>query len=600
MKYFGKQISNNVLSVIVGCLISLSLGAQKQFPIEFDGLDLDMKMIAELKLDTLESTDSLGVYQKVNSILTELRRQSFLACSADDIQFIDSIARVKLYLGDKYQWANIHIDSQMMRMLQELERPFSFQSGEKISPISLSKDFERIITLLENNGYPFAQASMTEIKVVDGQIEGSFNLNRNKLILFDTINLTNGALVSPKYLHRYLNLEAQSPYSKEKLLSIKKKLRQVPFLQLQSDPTVKFIGEKAIINLDLQKKNASRFDFLFGILPSTNNGESSLTIAVDLTADLVNKFGYGEQFFVMFQQLREEAQELELAFNFPFVLDTPFGLDTRFELFRNADQYIELETDLGIRYLFGGNNYLKVFWNFNSSRLLEIDSLSVLNSRELPQQLDVRYTAGGLELAWQNLNYAFNPVKGFDINIRSAAGFKKIIQNNEIQGLSNDFVDFSSAYDSLNTNAFQFKIESYLAYYFPVGKRSTIKSFFHGGLIIAEDATYSNELFRIGGHKLLRGFDEESLLADFYSVAGLEFRLLLAENSYLSLPFIDFGLIKNNSMEDEWNTVMGMGGGLHFETNAGIFSFSVAVGRQEGSPIDFGSTKAHFGYVSLF
>jgi hypothetical protein len=46
---------------------------------------------------------------------------------------------------------------------------------------------------------------------------------------------------------------------------------------------------------------------------------------------------------------------------------------------------------------------------------------------------------------------------------------------------------------------------------------------------------------------------------------------------------------------------MGLGAGLNFETKAGIFGISAAVGRRDvGQSFDFRATKFHLGYVSLF
>jgi hypothetical protein len=40
---------------------------------------------------------------------------------------------------------------------------------------------------------------------------------------------------------------------------------------------------------------------------------------------------------------------------------------------------------------------------------------------------------------------------------------------------------------------------------------------------------------------------------------------------------------------------------MNFETKAGIFGISIAVGRQDSSAgVDFKAAKFHLGYVSLF
>ena len=125
-----------------------------------------------------------------------------------------------------------------------------------------------------------------------------------------------------------------------------------------------------------------------------------------------------------------------------------------------------------------------------------------------------------------------------------------------------------------------------------------------GGAIIATAPVLANEQFRIGGAKLLRGFDEQRLFARNFSIATLEYRFLLGQNSYLYL-FIDQARIDTQSRLSLAGQLTvdyprGLGAGITFETRAGLFGLSMAFGRQRGVPLDFGAPKVHLGYLSLF
>jgi len=59
--------------------------------------------------------------------------------------------------------------------------------------------------------------------------------------------------------------------------------------------------------------------------------------------------------------------------------------------------------------------------------------------------------------------------------------------------------------------------------------------------------------------------------------------------------------MENRSVENDLrDQPFGFGAGMTFETRAGIFGISYALGRQLNNPIDFRTGKIHFGYVSLF
>lgn len=51
---------------------------------------------------------------------------------------------------------------------------------------------------------------------------------------------------------------------------------------------------------------------------------------------------------------------------------------------------------------------------------------------------------------------------------------------------------------------------------------------------------------------------------------------------------------------DRQDTPLGFGAGLALDTKAGIFGLSLAYGKQENLPINFGASKLHVGYVSRF
>ena len=176
---------------------------------------------------------------------------------------------------------------------------------------------------------------------------------------------------------------------------------------------------------------------------------------------------------------------------------------------------------------------------------------------------------------------------------------KEVIENQEIKSLKNAQSDFSMAYDSLE-NGYQFSLDGLIEYYLPIGKIFTLKGANRSGIKFSKQGLFLNEAFRIGGSQLLRGFNEESLLTNRFSILTLEFRMLISTNSHFFV-FGDYGLVhirqENSTLFDR---PFGIGTGLSFDTGAGILQVSAALGSQMGQPLDFGSSKIHIGYVSIF
>jgi hypothetical protein len=99
----------------------------------------------------------------------------------------------------------------------------------------------------------------------------------------------------------------------------------------------------------------------------------------------------------------------------------------------------------------------------------------------------------------------------------------------------------------------------------------------------------------------MRGFDEESIFATLFGIFTLEYRLLIGQNSWFYL-FGDYGYMEDRRFNRpaRFNRPLGFGGGMTFETTAGVFGISLAVGKQGNVPFDFRNPKVHFGYVSIF
>jgi hemolysin activation/secretion protein len=111
---------------------------------------------------------------------------------------------------------------------------------------------------------------------------------------------------------------------------------------------------------------------------------------------------------------------------------------------------------------------------------------------------------------------------------------------------------------------------------------------------------FRNELFQIGGYKLLRGFDEESQYLSQFVIGTFEYRYLVGQNSYF-FAFTDGGWGRNNSQNiDVHYTYFGTGLGLAFETKAGIFNLAWAVGKRSDLEFNLRQSKIHFGFLSYF
>lgn len=571
-------------------------------------------------LDTFASIDSFHL-----RLVHHFRQKAFLLASIDAVAPSDTLVWgdstiPTLNLGPEMRWVSLRFGSGLE---QDNRRAFADFNPKPL----LQKPFrheallsleQKILEQAENNGYPFASVWLDSIEVHEtGSVSAVLQLDKNRFFIVKTLKINGDARLPKTFLSNYLGIKPGAPYSRARVLRIREQLRSLVFLESNANPIVTFSTERskaenlqqlapgeATINLFLQKKRASRFDFLLGLLPQPDNENGKLLLTGSLSAAFQNALNLGERFSVELERLRPETQKMDVQASVPYILGSTFGAEARLGIFRRDSTWTDAQSELGVSYLFVGANFVRFFWENKSSALQKVDTLSVLNSRQLPANLDFRQNGFGVESNFSRLDYRFNPRKGWSLSLKTAAGFNTVRRNTQIENLidpNDPNYSFSSLYDSIAGKAARYRAEIRGELFIPIFTRSTVKIGLRGGGIFSEKQIFANESYRLGGNKLLRGFDEESLLATRFLVSTAEWRLLIGPNSFLA-AFADWGYLENLAAKNRiFLRPLGLGFGLNFETRAGIFGISAAVGRRDvGQSVDFRATKFHLGYVSLF
>lgn len=592
--YFVPKLKGSSLLILLILMMNVVKGQSTKYFVEPETDDPSL-----VKRWKDRRVDSTALLVDLNKVVNELRASAFLEASIDNLIFQDSIARFTINRGPEYKFATLTMEEEFKPILAKAGYQVKAIEGKKLDVTFLGKMFNEVITVLENNGYPFASISLADYSTEDGAFSADLQITKGRMITMDTFNLYGLDIISKSYLYNYLQIAPEEVYNAAEIFKIKTRINNLPFLKLTSDPTIRFVGNKAIVNLKLTESTASRFDFIIGIQP-TSGVSQRYTVTGDVNFEIQNKLKQGEQLAVKFERLQRETQRLDVNIQYPFLLNFPFGFDSEFNLFRNETKHRDLNFSFGVLYQLRANNFLKAFYNIQSSRLIEIDTQQILQTERLPSRLDVATNNFGIQSNWQDLDYQFNPRKGYRIVLRGTAGQKHIIPSNAVLGLKKEGVNFSTAYDTIDLASYQFKVDLRSEFYLPIAKRSTLKSALTLAKIFAEETVYENEYYRFGGNRLLRGFDEESISGEFYAVATLEYRLLLSRNSFMA-AFVDYGLRQNKyDIDKEWDQPFGLGAGFSLETAAGIFGVNVAVGSEKDNPLDFRNVKTHMGFLGLF
>ena len=96
----------------------------------------------------------------------------------------------------------------------------------------------------------------------------------------------------------------------------------------------------------------------------------------------------------------------------------------------------------------------------------------------------------------------------------------------------------------------------------------------------------------------MRGFNEQSLISDFYAFAGAEYRYLVNDQAFFDL-FAQYGQMSNKALGIT-PKLYSVGSGFNFFLPVGLMSFQISNGNEFGNPFKFNEIKIHWGILSRF
>jgi outer membrane protein assembly factor BamA len=286
---------------------------------------------------------------------------------------------------------------------------------------------------------------------------------------------------------------------------------------------------------------------------------------------------------------------------YPYIFRTNLAFDYGLNLLKQDTTYLDVNNEIGLQYRFTGNDYFKVFYNIQSTSLITIDTNEIKLTRSLPAATDIRNNSYGLGLKIDRYDYYINPRKGFALDLSGGVGVKQILKNPTIAALqiSDGEGGMMSIYDTIELKSVQYRMKGMVDYFIPIFSKATIRTQAFGGHIVAQNL-FINELFRIGGIRTLKGFDEQAIFASTYLIANVEVRYLIQQNSNVLLFWNGAyyrNEVRNPVLSDK---PYGFGAGLNMETGAGVLSLFYALGKEFNNPINVSKAKVHFGFVNYF
>jgi len=514
----------------------------------------------------------------LDSILTQKVAEGYLSAYWSQEIKADTLFAV-LDLGPKIVSVRIHSDN----------LPTRFKDGESKNErtyLEYSKWSQEILLQAENEGFPFASLELDSVKRDGDSLIGSLLFDPGPKITWDSVKVEGQGRTSPKYLQNLSFLEIGDPFSQSEFEQATLLISRSPYFTLARNPEIRFQQRKAQPVFTLRDRRANRLDGVIGILPNENE-QGKVLITGQLDLELYHLGGKGRDIEVHWQRLNVETQSLSLGYRESVLFGSPLSARIGFNLLKQDTTFLNRNFELSFGYRPKPNLSLSFFTIREASDLISTFSFGEIT--ELPDAADFRWNQYGLGLDWNTLDSPILPRMGWRFLTNFSAGNKRIIQNTAIP---------EEIYNSIDLNTAQYSVHGSIEKFINVNPSWGMWARSSFGWIENKNLL-TNDLFRLGGLKSIRGFNENFFYASSFGYLNFEQRLFFGEGSFL-LAFVDGGIMQNPFSQISRDTAFSVGGGLNLDTGNGLFKFIVGLGSSNEQPFSISYSRIHFGYVATF
>jgi outer membrane protein assembly factor BamA len=566
------------LLLIYGILsFSGSLPAQHRLQL-LPATPADANFIAALVAPAAVASRAEG-WQFVQNSVEDWQLQGYLEAHIADYTFQDSLSTYQISVGPQYNWVSLQstaISPKVWRQTGFRARDFV---DKEFSYTRLARFMNRLVSISENSGYPFAQARLDSIRIIDQKVEAKLLLEQGPLITFDSVIVEGSAKLKESFITSYLNIKYGEPYEQKVVDQISRRLQQLPYVKLSRPPRLNFENNRARIYIYADKQNSSQFEGI-AALQSKPDGGTLLTGQVDLL--LQNPFGGGRGLLLNWRRLNTSSQQLNLSYRQPYLFGSPLSIEGAFRLYKESEDFLNRNLEATAEIQQASGAVFQVLLQQRDTRLLE-------NGNQ-PDLASFRINQYGLGFRLNTVNSLIFPSNGWRFSSSLMAGPKKL------RALPANFEDTTVLDNSVLHLAAEFNAATYQRL---AGR--TVLVFKGQAAWLYDEYLFVPDLYRLGGLYSLRGFREQSVLASRFAVLQTELRQRIGEASYVLL-FYDQAYIGQElaaqAYAESWP--LGVGAGINLSSRAGVFSLVYAIGKPGSQRFSTQNSQVQFGYISRF
>ncbi|MFD0860789.1 BamA/TamA family outer membrane protein [Sungkyunkwania multivorans] len=477
----------------------------------------------------------------------------------------DSIFISNIVLGERKTHINVILPSGPERRLIKGSR-FVTSDTVKLKIREYQKLIDQLLYDLEKRGNIFDVIQLKNIKIEDNEVYGDLTIDLKTPRSIDDIIIKGYDKFPFSFIKYTSKLKSGKPLDREMIENESNSLNTLPFINQLKPPEILFEKDSSTVFLYFEKTKSNYFDGFIGFSNDDTTNNIQLNGYVDLR--LVNNLDRGEQLNILWKNDGNEQTRFRALLDLPFIFKSPLGVGASLDIFRKDSTFLNTEVKLKLNYQLSPRGRVSLgITQYESNDLLDNSLMSV----------------DDLEATKINLGYTYILPNLDDALFRNKATV--FLETN-----------FGNRDSDLGGET-QYSIELNANYLWKINFRNRI--FINNATSFLNSNNYfDNEKFRLGGINSIRGFNENSLEATFFSYLNTEYRFLLSSNTYINSIF-DVGYLQDDLLKTK-NNLLGFGLGLGINSNAGLFRLNYALGKSNDSRLKFTDAKVHISFSSIF
>ncbi len=533
-----------------------------------------------------QKIDSLELNRYLNRIYIDLYKRGFVTAKIDTSTIGKDSLLLAIKPGNQFKISSLgkgNLPDELLRKIDFneryfLDKPFNYKA--------IASLLNKVLVYSESHGYAFAEVALDKVKLTDSNFSAELKYNQGPFITFDSLKIEGDVKIKPEFLAAYLKIYPGKPFDYQKIDQANKRLGNLRFLKPKERGYLTFQNNQASYHLDLAKRKANQVDGIIGFLPNEQE-DGKLLVTGQFDLKLHNLFSSGKRLYFNWQRLKVLSQSLDIKYDHPSLFHAAVDVGIGFNLLKEDSSFLNRSFVLQINYDAGPKGRFNVFINDKTASNLRNFAPGI---SQLPELLDFDLTAYGVGYSWNNFTDVVDPRRGFEITINGHLGNKRIQQDPSIA---------PELFEQIALNSIQYQLDLSMVKYIEINQKWLFNINAKAGKIF-NDQLFANDLYRIGGLRSLRGFNENFFFASAYAFTNFNMRYYIDEATYFLL-FYDQSYIQNETINNrDADYPSGLGAGINLTTKSGVFSFIYALGRSKDQPLSFNLSKIHFGYTSRF